>query len=81
MSTETRSAGHWVAVTPSDTTDISASTVKGIWVGGAGNLVIVGRDKAVETLVGVPAGTLLPINPRRINATLTTATALIALYD
>lgn len=67
------------SVTPNDGTDL-AQTTRAIWVGGAGNLSVVTRGGDTITLVGVPAGTLLPIRATRIRSTGTTATNILALY-
>jgi hypothetical protein len=40
----------------------------------------VGEDNAVQTFTGVGAAVILPIGPKRVNATNTTATLIIALY-
>ena len=57
-----------VALTPHDSTDFS-DAIRAIYVGGAGDIVIVNEDDTTATLVGVLAGTLLPVAPKRINAT------------
>lgn len=75
-----------VAVTPSDSTELAASfgdMPRAIWVGGAGNLSVLMADDgaaASVTLVNVQSGTLLPIRARRVNATNTTASSIVALY-
>ena len=66
------------AVTPSDTTDMRPA--RALWIGGAGSLVIVAADGSSATIAGIPAGSLLPIAAKRVNATGTTATAIVALY-
>lgn len=66
------------AVTPSDTVSFT-ETPRGIYVGGAGAVVALLGGVAI-TFLAVPAGTILPIKPTRINATSTTATGLVALY-
>lgn len=67
------------AVTPGDSTTLPAT--RGIWVGGAGNLaVIFAGDTTAVTLVGVAAGTLLPIQVTKVMSTNTTATNIVALY-
>lgn len=75
------------AITPSDTVSIAAPqgvdpTRKpdAIFVGGAGNVVAVFPSGLKLTFNLVPAGTILPIAPKRIDATDTTATGLLALY-
>ena len=72
-------ASQFAAVTASDSTDLGCT--RGIWVGGAGNLAVRGvGDTAAVTLVGVVAGTLLPIQVDRVMSTNTTATSIVALY-
>ena len=72
-------ARQFVAITPSNTTDLDGLT-KAVYVGGAGNLVAVDWTGATCTFTGVLAGTVLPIRVRRINSTSTTATNLVALF-
>lgn len=75
----TSSADRYEAVTPSDSVDFGKVT-RGIYVGGAGDLVVVTtRDEAI-TFAGVLAGTLLPIVAKRVNSTSTTATNIVALF-
>lgn len=83
MSEMTRPGASTVAVTASDSTDIvkqGERWPRALWVGGAGNVAIVTPDGVVNTLAGVPAGTLLPIQTRRVNSTNTTATSMVAIY-
>lgn len=67
------------SVTPNDGADL-AQTTRAIWVGGAGNIKITTRGGDAITLVGVPAGTMLPIRASRIWSTGTTATSIHGLY-
>lgn len=74
------SAWKGVEITPSDAT-VLPDGIRGVWVGGAGNLTVILSGDAKEiTLAGVPAGTLLPIQISKVMATGTTATAITALY-
>jgi hypothetical protein len=67
-------------VTPHDTNELTFVT-RGVWVGGAGDLVVIfAGDSVAVTLVGVPAGTLLPIRVKIIKSTSTTATSIVGLY-
>lgn len=72
-----------VAVTPNNDTDLTTNT-RGLYVGGAGNLVVVMASEAnaatTVTFTGVAAGTVLPIRVRRVKSTNTTATSIVALY-
>ena len=67
------------AVTPADGAD-QAQVCRAIWIGGSGDLKVTTRGGDTFTLVGVPAGTLLPLRATRIWSTGTTATNLVALY-
>lgn len=66
------------AITPSDTVNCVAM-FRGIYVGGAGNIVVVDLSGNVTTFTAVPVGTQLNIAGRRVNATSTTATLLVGL--
>lgn len=71
-------ASGGAVIAPSDSVDIGFTTF-GIYVGGAGNVAVVWPDGSVSLFSGVAAGTLLPIQARRINLTNTTATLMVAL--
>ncbi len=68
------------ALTPSDTVNFIPAP-RGIVVG-AGVIVFVNEDDTTTTVAdGVLAvGVVLPISPKRINATSTTATVLYGVY-
>ena len=67
------------AVTPGDGSDLAIAT-RALWVGGAGDVKVttVGGDTVI--LVGVTAGSLLPIRVSRVHSTSTTATSMVGLY-
>lgn len=71
-------AAGGAAVTPSDTVGFGFTSF-GLYVGGAGNVVAVMANGETLTFNGVTAGTLLPIQVTRVNATSTTATNIVAL--
>lgn len=73
------SAYGFFSVTPHDSTNF-LSTVVGLYVGGAGNVVAVNQAGTAVTFTAVPAGTILPIRAIRVNATNTTATNMVGLY-
>lgn len=74
------SAGNCSSVTPNDSADLP-SICRGIWVGGAGNLAVTLSESGENiTFTGVPAGTLLPLEVKRVYATGTTATNLVAVW-
>lgn len=66
------------AVTPSDTVDLT-NVSRWLFVGGAGNVVVITSAGTTLTFTGVAAGTLLPIRVSRVKATGTTATNMVAL--
>ena len=68
-----------VAVTPSNSTDLTGT--RGIYIGGGGDLAVrmVGDPTTTVTLTGVVAGTVLPLRVTRIMAA-TTATNITAIY-
>ena len=68
-----------IAVTPSDATSFTSGACKWLYIGGAGNITAIVGGVAV-LFTAVPVGSLLPIAATRVNATATTATAMVALY-
>ena len=70
-----------VLVTPSDSDDLPGGLAKaGLYIGGAGNVRVTMASGADVTFSGVPAGTVLRVAVRRVWATGTTATDIVALY-
>lgn len=68
-----------VAVTPSNSTDLTGA--RGVYVGGAGNLALIAiGDSAAVTLAAVGAGTIIPVRISRVMSTNTTATDIVAIY-
>ena len=67
------------AITPHDSTLLPRLT-RAIYVGGNGDVTVLFPGGAVVTFTAVPIGTILPIRVARVNATATTATAMVALY-
>lgn len=72
-------------VSPDDSDDLPLFKTRGlvtgaIYIGGTGDLVVVLKDNTTQTFTGVTAGMFLPLAARRINATNTTASALVACY-
>lgn len=73
------SAYEFFAITKSDATNFPA-TVRGIYVGGTGDVVAITEAGAAVTFSSVPAGAILPIRAIRVNSTGTTATNMVGLY-
>lgn len=68
--------GSAAAITPSDSTNLGG---KAIYVGGAGNVTVLTESDATVLFTAPPVGSVIPIRFKRVNATGTTATALVAL--
>jgi hypothetical protein len=66
------------AITPSDSTNFNAM-FRGIYVGAAGNIVVVTPSGSAITFVGALAGSVIPVMGVRVNSTNTTATSLVGL--
>jgi hypothetical protein len=72
-------ASKLVAITPADATDLSGLKLRGLWVGGVGNVTVIAlNDTAAVTLSAVPAGTFLPLMVKKVMAA-TTATLIVGL--
>ena len=67
------------AITPHDSTDESVN-FRSIWVGVAGNVVVVTEDGTAVTYKGAAAGSIIPVRGKRVNSTNTTATDLVGMY-
>jgi len=77
----TEPATSLAAVTPHATNPLPGGTCRALWIGGAGDVTILAEsDSAPVTIVGVPAGTLLPIRAKAVRVSGTTATSIVALY-
>lgn len=75
-------ARGFIAVTPAvdDATDFTDGICRALYVGTAGNVAAVSADSDTVVFVAVNAGSVLPIQCRRVNATSTTADDIVALY-
>lgn len=74
----TSPASEGFNITPSDDDDL-AFVSRMIYIGGAGNVSVVLSSGSEITLNGVISGTVLPLRVKKVNATGTTATNLVAL--
>jgi hypothetical protein len=66
------------AITPHDSTNFNENC-RAIYIGGAGNIVVVTKAGNAVTFTGVLAGTILPVRAMRVNSTNTTATNLVGI--
>jgi hypothetical protein len=74
----THPASTVIAITPNDAT-ILQDDLRGLYIGGAGNLAVITSGGQTVTFVGLAAGTILPVSVKRVLATGTTATSILAL--
>src|SRR3990167_3224603 len=65
-----------VEVSPNNNFTFTGEPNRAIWVGGAGNLQVQTQNGETVTIVGVVAGTLLPLSVKRVLSTNTTATSI-----
>lgn len=69
---------HAFAVTPSDTVNFT-DPARALYIGGAGTAVVITEAGETVTFAGLLAGSILPVQARRVNATSTTATSIVGL--
>ena len=79
LKTSTHTSGANRSITPADATDLPLQGCRAIYVGVTGNISVVDLTGATTVFPNVAVG-VLPVQAKGINATLTTATDLIALY-
>lgn len=72
------SAASAFAVTPHDSNEL-AMIPKALYIGGAGSLSVTLKNDSTPVTFQVLAGAILPIRPRLVRATGTTATGIVAL--
>jgi len=68
------------AVTASDSTNFTNGISRGLYIGGAGNAAVVDADGTAVLFSGLLAGSILPVQAKRVNSTSTTATNIVALF-
>lgn len=79
----TRPGESVAAVTKHDSTDVGRvgnEWPRALWVGGEGDVNLVTPDGASAVFVAVPAGTLIEVRFKRVNASSTTASSMVAIY-
>jgi|HubBroStandDraft_3_1064219.scaffolds.fasta_scaffold31137_2 hypothetical protein len=78
-------AGAVFAVTPSDSAVLPNGTCRGLYIGVTGNIQVTSPDSGgasgeAVVFVGLPAGTILPVQVTQVWNTNTTASSIVALY-
>ena len=72
-------ASDAAAVTPNDSADL-AGEAQALFVGVGGDINLTTVEGTTVVFVGLVAGVILPVRTKRVLATSTTATNIIALY-
>ena len=66
------------AITPSD--DTILTDVRALYIGGTGNVAVIAEgDTDAVTFINVLGGTILPVRVKKVMATNTNATSIVAL--
>lgn len=76
----TAPAESCAAVTTSDSTDLAGGTCRALYVGTGGNVNVDDAFGNTVLFTGVPSGSILPVRVKRVRATSTTASTIVALY-
>lgn len=72
-------ARHAFAITPHDSNEL-AYTPRALYIGGAGDVVLIAVDDSDPVTHTVPAGTVLNVYAKIVKATGTTATNIVGWY-
>ena len=75
----TSPADNAVAVTPSDSTDLTYIS-RALYVGTGGNIVVTMAGGGDVTFSNIPDGSILPIRVSRVKSTSTTASGIVNIY-
>jgi len=67
-------------VTTSDTVNLTFPA-QALYVGGTGTVTAVLLDDTTVLFSAIPVGAILPVRCKRVNATGTSATLIVALWD
>jgi hypothetical protein len=67
-----------VEVTPHDTNNLTSPS-RGLYIGTAGDVKIMAVNGSIATFIGAASGSVLPIQAKRVYATGTTATNIVAI--
>lgn len=67
------------AVTPSDSGDLPLGACKALWIGVGGTIAVIAADDSSSVTLTVQEG-VLPVRVKRVLATGTTASSIVALY-
>jgi hypothetical protein len=71
-------ADSFYAITPSNSADLPIQP-RAIYIGSAGDLVVIDANGNETTFVNAVAGSWLPIRPKRVKAT-STASNIVGIY-
>lgn len=68
------------AITKNDNADLP-ERICGLYVGGTGDVTVLTETSKTVTFSAVPVGTILPIAPRRVMSTGTTASLIVGFLS
>lgn len=69
-----------VNVTPPAASQLTNPCFDALWVGGAGDVVLVQEDGTTLTFTCTTVPAIIPVRGKRVNSASTTATKMVALY-
>jgi hypothetical protein len=72
-------AQHAFAITAADSDFADGVQARGLYIGGAGDVVVITTGGDTVTFAGVQAGTILPVSVKQVRAS-TTAGNILGLY-
>ena len=78
MAVSTATSNEVIAVTPSDSTNLT-KLARALYIGGTGNVALHTPNGGPVTFTNTQAGTVLPVQVVRVDSTGTTATNIVAL--
>jgi hypothetical protein len=69
------------SVTPDDSNDLPDGVCRALWIGGEGDVQLTAEDDDADVVISsIASGTLILVRTKRVHATSTTATNILALY-
>lgn len=79
---EDQGARKALAITKSDSADQGlGGGCRALFIGGAGDVAVIAvGDTSAVTFAGLAAGSILPVQAKRVMSTNTTATSIVALF-
>lgn len=76
----THPAYNFAAVTPNDSADLTGGQARAFYIGTGGTIALQNSAGTSVSFTSVNGGSILPVSSRRVLATGTTASGIIALF-